>query len=70
MPSKSKIKIQKAASKGCYVIKIPNSKDWTIYVEGEFSTRHPMSKRQAKNLAYAISISKQLKLVVTFGDEK
>ena len=68
MPSKSKIKVQKEASRGCYVFKINNTRDWTVYIEGEFSPRGPMTKRQAKNLAYAISVSKQIKLIVTFGE--
>lgn len=42
-------------------------KDWAIYVEGEWYPRVGLTKREAANLAYAISISKKLKLEVICG---
>ena len=42
-------------------------KDWAIYVEGEWYPRVGLTKREAANLAYAISISKAVELEVTFG---
>jgi hypothetical protein len=42
-------------------------KDWAIYAEGEWYPRVGLTKREAVNLAYAISIAKKLKLEVTFG---
>lgn len=42
-------------------------KDWAIYAEGEWYPRVGLTKREAANLAYAISVSKKVKLEVTLG---
>lgn len=66
--SKLNTKRQKAASKGCYAFKahFVDYKPWCVYVEGEFGPRGYMTKREAINLAYAISLSKKVRLVVSF----
>lgn len=71
--SKVQQRIQHARERGCFVFRLPreqwvtNRISWTVYVDGEHSPRGPMTRRTAKNLAYAISVSKHLKLEVTFG---
>lgn len=42
-------------------------KAWAVYVEGEWYPRIGLSKREAANLAYAISVSKNVELEVTFS---
>jgi hypothetical protein len=66
--SKLKQKIQKARNKGCYAYRAHwvDDKPWCVYIEGEFGPRGYMTRRQAVNLAYAISVSKQHELEVTF----
>lgn len=66
--SKLQQKIQKARSKGCHAYRAHwgDTKPWCVYVEGEFAPRGYMTRRDAVNLAYAISISKKHKLEVTF----
>lgn len=66
--SKLKQKIQKARSKGCYAYRAHwvDGKPWCVYVESEFGPRGYMTRRDAVNLAYAISISKDSYLEVTF----
>lgn len=66
--SKLKQKIQRARSKGCYVGRAwwVDGKPWFVYVEGEFGPRGYMTRRDAVNLAYAISISEEIELEVTF----
>lgn len=41
--------------------------EWAVYVEGEWSPRIGLSKREAVNLAYAISLSKKVEIEVTYG---
>lgn len=62
--SKLDIKRQKAAAKGCYAFKanFVDDKPWCVYIEGEWSPRGYMTKREAINLAYAISVAKKVKL--------
>jgi hypothetical protein len=67
--SKLKQKIQRAREKGCYAFRAhwcEPGNPWCVYVEGEWAPRGYMTKRQAVNLAYAISISKDSYLEVTF----
>lgn len=66
--SKIKRKIQACRERGCYVGRAwwVDDKPWYIYIEGEWTTRGYFTKRQAVNLAYAISVSKKLELEVTF----
>lgn len=68
--NKLNTKRQKAASKGCYAFKahFVDDKPWCVYVDGEFGPRGYMTKRQAIHLAYAISVSKKLKLEI--GEEQ
>lgn len=68
MPSKTQHKIQFARERGVYVFRVKNSNDWTVYVQDEWTPRGIMSKRAAKNLAYAISVSRKVDLEVTFND--
>lgn len=73
MVSRVQQKIQKARERDVFVFRLPrdhwesNRLSWGLYAEGEWSFRGPMSHRAAKNLAYAISISKKVELVVTMG---
>lgn len=64
--SRIKRKIQKAREKGCYVGKAwwVVDEPWYVYVEGEWGERGYFTKREAINLAYAIS--KKIELEVTF----
>lgn len=59
MPSKQKIKAQRAVRKEIFVFKWPDTKVWFVYVNGEYFPREIGSKRAAINLAYAISIAKK-----------
>lgn len=42
-------------------------KGWAVFVEGEWYPRMNLTKREAVNLAYAISISKKVEIKVTFN---
>lgn len=42
------------------------AKGWAVYVEGEWYPRMNLTKREAVNLAYAISISKKVEIKVTY----
>lgn len=42
-----------------------NQKEWAVYVEGEFYPRINLTKREAANLAYAISISKKIEIEIS-----
>lgn len=46
---------------------IVNQKEWAVYVEGEWCPRIGLTKREAVNLAYEISVSKNVEITVTFG---
>lgn len=76
MSSKMQQRIQHARDKGCYVYRFPpehrrsNRISWGVFVDDEWDFRGPMTKREAKNLAYAISISKHIKLEVSFDGYK
>ena len=67
--SKLQIKKQRAANKGCWAFRAwwVGGNTWCVGVAGELTPRGYMTKREAINLAYAISISKSVKLEVTFG---
>ncbi len=74
--SKLKLKQAKALQRGCHVIRHYQSKKWDVYVEAEslFGPRDlELTKRQAVNLAYAICISRKMKIIITyvnkFGEE-
>lgn len=69
--SKLNTKRQKAASKGCFAFKahFVDDKPWCVYIDGEYGPRGYMTKREAINLAYAISIFKHSELPLTFDDE-
>jgi hypothetical protein len=73
MPSKTQRKIQFARERQVFVFRLPrdwwesSKKSWGVYAEGEWSPRGPMTRRAAKNLAYAISVSKKVELIVTMG---
>ena len=64
--SKLKLKKQRAASKGCWAFKAHWEKGnpWMVYIDGEWTPRGFMTKREAINLAYAISISKKIEVRV------
>lgn len=76
MPSKMQQRIQHARDREVFVFRVPpelrvnNRISWTVYVNGEWSYRGCMTKREAKNLAYAISISKKTVLTVTVYDNE
>jgi hypothetical protein len=71
--SKTQRKIQFARERNVWVFRLPrdlwktSKESWGVYVETEWEPRGPMTRRAAKNLAYAISISKKHKLEVKFG---
>lgn len=69
--SKLKVKRQRAARNGCWVFKAHwvDGNPWCVYVDGEWCPRGYMTKREAINLAYAISISKKIELIITCGDK-
>jgi len=74
MVSKVQQKIQFAAARGCFVYydwwtEKDGKINWRVYIEGEHEPRPHMTKRAAKNLAYAVAVSKHIKLEVTFGKE-
>lgn len=48
-------------------IDLSNGRIWAVYAEGEFYPRVGFTKREAVNLAYAISIAKQVEIEVTYG---
>jgi beta-xylosidase len=64
--SKLNLKKQRAASKGCWAFKAHwvDGNPWCVYVDGEWAPRGYMTKREAINLAYAISISKKVEVKV------
>ena len=74
--SKVQRKIQFARKRHVWVFRLPpdlrkSSKvSWGVYVESEWDPRGPMTKREAKNLAYSISIAKKLVLTCTVYDSE
>lgn len=73
MVSRVQQKIQSARERDVWVFRMPrdwwvSSKvSWGVYASGEFTPRGPMTRRAAKNLAYAISVAKKVELIVTMG---
>ena len=64
------VKKQRSVERGVYVFKWPHEvgkRKWCVFAEGEFYPRTGLTRREAVNLAYAISISKTVEITITLG---
>lgn len=74
MSSKMQQRIQHARDRDVWVFKLPRQlwksrrECYSVYAEGAWTHSTPMTHRQAKNLAYSISIAKKVTLEVTVFD--
>lgn len=65
--NKIQVKRKRAASRGVYSFPWPDEtgkRKWCVYAEGEFYPRCGFTKREAANLAYAISIAQNVELTI------
>lgn len=66
--NKIQVKRKRAVARGVYAFPWPGEtgkRKWGVYVEGEFYPRCGFTKREAVNLAYAISISENVDLAIS-----
>lgn len=69
--SRVRRRIQRARRFGVYVFKDDESRVWDVFNEKEWYPRGLVyTRRQAVNLAHSMTIAKQQKLTVMYGDAK